>query len=66
VSQLEQEVEKLLSLVNGESADCSPEVTALQLENTKLKHRLCILKKVNKVGKRHEIHQKLHKLTLLF
>jgi hypothetical protein len=50
VKQLEQEVEKLVALVNGGYApagvDCSPELSALLLENTKLKHRLSILKKV--------------------
>lgn len=53
MKQLEQEVENLIALVNGGNApagvDCSPELSALQLENTKLKHRLSILKKVNTV-----------------
>jgi len=56
VKQLEQEVEKLVALVNGGYApagvDCSPELSALLLENTKLKHRLSILKKVCVVFKK--------------
>ncbi|CAB3377557.1 Hypothetical predicted protein [Cloeon dipterum] len=42
VQLLEKEVEGLVALLNGED-EPSPEMSALQLENTKLKHRLSIL-----------------------